>query len=362
MEVGFVTYGNLTQVSGGYRYNRKLIEYLRSCGDQVTVISLPQSRGVRALGDNFSRRIRRALDRPVDVLLQDELCYRSLLRHTNRLTEPATVIALVHLLELPGAAGRMHRLSAMLERRYLATVDGCIATSHHTARQIEAATDTETVVAYPGGRAEGAAVATDRVAVRARTGPLRVAFIGNLLPRKGLHTLLKALASLDQEWRATIVGKPIDRSYATRIEHQIDALSISEQVRRRGRVSEEGITSVLAASDVLAVPSAYESFGMVYLEAMEYGVVPIASGVGGANEYIEHGTNGYLVQPDTPEVLANHLARLGSDRDRLLAMGKAALATAQEHPTWAESLSQLRSALLATDGSFSNVKEKSDRE
>ena len=86
MRVGLVIYGALETISGGYLYDRKLVSYMESQGDQVDVISLPRRNYCFNLFDNFSNRLyRRITTKPFDILLQDELNHPSLFWFNRRL-------------------------------------------------------------------------------------------------------------------------------------------------------------------------------------------------------------------------------------------------------------------------------------
>ena len=222
MHVGFVVYGGLDAVSGGYRYDRKLVEYLETRGDTVDVIDIPQHSYPRNLGDAVSRRLRARLDRPFDVLLQDELCHPSLFVHNRRLTEPTTVVSLVHLLRSADPDRSLSGVYRDIERWYLDSVDAAICTSEYTERETTALAAMPSTVAYPGGRLEGQ-VAADRTEVAAGERPLDILFVGNVIRRKGTRTLVDALADLDGEWTATIIGdQTAAPSYAQSVRDRIE--------------------------------------------------------------------------------------------------------------------------------------------
>ena len=79
MRIGLLIYGSLETVSGGYLYDRKLVEYLRRRRVEVEIVSLPWVGYGRSLFHNFSPPLYRQLhDAPYDLLLQDELNHPSL--------------------------------------------------------------------------------------------------------------------------------------------------------------------------------------------------------------------------------------------------------------------------------------------
>ena len=157
MRVGLLIYGSLETVSGGYLYDRVLVEHLRQCGDQVQIISLPWKNYLLHLNDNLSTRLFRHLaSLDVDILLQDELNHPSLAWLNSRLKRAISypLIAIVHHLrssELrPAWQNNFYR---RVERRYLATLDGLVYNSQTTRATVESLLTRPIpyTVAYPAG-------------------------------------------------------------------------------------------------------------------------------------------------------------------------------------------------------------------
>ncbi len=136
-----------------------------------------------------------------------------------------------------------------------------------------------------------------------------------MIPRKGLHTLLSALARLpDQAWQLTVAGNTnIDPGYMAGIHQQVQCFTDSHRIEFRGLLSDTSLSELLARSNVLAVPSSYEGLGIAYLEGMGFGLPAIATTAGGAVEIIHDGENGYLIPHDDPRTLAERLRRLQQD-------------------------------------------------
>ncbi len=180
-------------------------------------------------------------------------------------------------------------------------------------------------------------------------GPLRVIFVGNLIPRKGLHTVLDALAQLPAEaCRLTVVGSDrADPRYAALIRDRIARLGLAGRVELIGPLPDDALNQLLAESHVLAVPSSYEGYGIVYAEALGYGLPVIASTAGAAHEIITDGREGYLVAPEDAAAVAAILRGLSSDRAQLAAMAQAALERFAMLPTWAESTARARAFLAS---------------
>ena len=354
MRVGFVVYGGLGETSGGFLYDRKLVEHLRDRGDRVEVISLPWRSYGRHLLDNLSPEVHRRLQREYDVLLQDELCHPSLLAANRRLGgrgrtgRDTPVVSLVHSLKTAETrSSRLNPLFRAVERSYLRTVDGVVCTSRATAAVVGELADAPRVVARPGRGHRSPDVTDEGIAARARGTPFRVLFVGNLLPRKGVHTLVEGLARLPaRTWELTVVGSPeSDRRYAARLRRLIDRLGLGEAVTLTGRLPDAALDDHLRRGHLLAVPSTYEAFGIVYLEGMGFGLPALATTAGGAGEVVSDDENGFLVPPNDPPAIADRIEPLLDDRDRLRQLSLAARETYESHHSWNETGGAIRSFL-----------------
>jgi len=354
VRVGLLICGSLDAISGGFIYDRRLVRYLRDQGDRVEIISLPwRAYGVSLL-DNFRAGLRRRLEEAAfDVLLQDELAHPSCFRLNRRLRPRLAypLIAIVHHLrsrERQGAwAARLHR---RVEQSYLAGMDGFICVSRTTRKDVEDLVGRERplAVAPPGRDALPEAVAPDGIIARAEApGPFQIIFVGNLIPRKELHTLLAALATLPrQDWRLTVAGRlDLDAAYVRNIRRRMEDAGLTYRVSLLGAVPPQELAARYAASHLLAVPSSYEGFGIVYLEGMQFGLPAIAGTAGAAREIVAHDRNGYLVEPGNAGGLAGYLRLLMEDREILKRLSLAAQEAGARHITWEESGARVRGFL-----------------
>lgn len=354
MRVGLIIYGSLETISGGYLYDRMLVAYLRRCGDEVEIVSLPWRTYGRHLSDNLSPLLQRRLRQATwDVLLQDELNHPSLVWLNRRLKGQVRypLVAIVHHLRCCEARPAwQNRLYRWVERSYLETVDGFIFNSHTTRTVVEGLVGTEraAVVAHPGRDQLPVALTPAQIVARARQpGPLRVLFVGNVIPRKALHTVITALARLPrEEWQLEVVGGlTMDAAYVQAIRRQMTRAGLTSQVTLSGFLSAGDLAARFTQSHLLVVPSSYEGFGIVYVEGMGFGLPAIASTAGAAGEIITHGCDGFLISPGDDTSLAHYLSELSQDRERLLQMSLAAYERYSAHPTWEQSSERTREFL-----------------
>jgi len=362
MRVALIIYGGLDTLSGGYLYDRKLVAHLRDQGDIVEIVSLPRTNYLFHLAHNLSPRLRRRLVRlDADVLVQDELNHPSLFalnsylhRHINY-----PIVSIVHhARSTEGYPAWQNAFYSWVERRYLSSVDGFIYNSQTTQQLVEQflmntdAPNLPDIVAYPGGDRFDPLISNEEIKLRVHDELLRVVFLGNLIPRKGLHILLDALVQLPaSHWDLTVIGsQQAHPSYAQVLKRQVARGRLAERVHFVGALSDLELTNCLRASHLLVMPSSYEGYGIAYSEAMSFGLPTIGTTAGAAWEIITHGHNGFLIAPGDVTALRGHLAELAQNRQRLLEMSVAARARYRSLPTWSESLERIRAFLAELIG------------
>ena len=151
-----------------------------------------------------------------------------------------------------------------------------------------------------------------------RDGDIVLAFVGSGFARKGLDTVLAAMARSRLRLKLLVVGA--DRELP-RYAALAQALKLGEQVRFTGGI--EDVRPHYAAADALVLPTLYDPFPNVVLEAMAMGLPVIVSDRCGAAELVKHGENGWIVPAQDADVLGEAFERL-EDRARLERMGVAA--------------------------------------
>jgi glycosyltransferase involved in cell wall biosynthesis len=181
---------------------------------------------------------------------------------------------------------------------------------------------------------------------------LRIIFLGNVIERKGLHTLLEALSLVGRTASPTytccldVIGSlTTDPVYAAKMQEKASVLGLSSSVIFHGPKDNGDLADILLSAHVLAVPSSYEGFGIVYLEGMAFGLPAIGTSAGAAGEVISDGETGYLVPPEDAETLAARLQALASDRNLLARLSLNALKRYQQQPTWEQTAGNIRQFL-----------------
>ena len=344
MRIGFVIYGSLDTVSGGYLYDRKLVEYLRARGDTVEIISLPWRNYAAHLTDNF----RLQLPPNLDILIQDELNHPSLVGTNNR-KHQYPVISLVHHLRCSELRPRWQNdLYRIIEKKYLQSVDGFIFNSKTTKGVVNGliGDDKSSVIAYPPtDRFIDRVISDEEIQKRAKSDEIRVLFLGNVIYRKGLHTLLRAISHQRSAFRVDVVGGlSIEPKYAFEMERYTLMHGLSS-VTFHGPLDNEPLIEMYRRAHVMVVPSSYEGFGIVYLEGMGFGLPAIGTTAGAASEVITHGEDGYLIKPDDDTALTEILSELASNRELLVTLSLNAVKRFKSQPRWDETAKGIREFL-----------------
>lgn len=178
-----------------------------------------------------------------------------------------------------------------------------------------------------------------------------VLYVGRIAPVKGLDTLLEAMARLpDPRARLLVVGGEADEprdGHEARLRRHAAGLGLGERARFVGSQPQERLRAYYVAADVTVLPSYYESFGMVALEAMACGRPVVASRVGGLLTTVRHGVTGFLVPDGDSGALARCLTTVLADPALRQRLGRQGVAWAARHrwPCVAEAICRVYAAL-----------------
>jgi len=182
---------------------------------------------------------------------------------------------------------------------------------------------------------------------------INILFVGRIEPLKGIDVLIQAIGMMTRQGfvdrnklSVTIIGGDpvVSREEMThemaRLQDLRNAYGVGDVVTFLGKRSQDTLAYFYSAADVLVMPSHYESFGMVALEAMACGTPVVASEVGGLAFLVKHGETGYLFPGDDPEALCNRLTAVITNAQARAHMGQKAVEHAQQYQ-WLNIATQL---------------------
>ncbi|MGN6486037.1 MAG: glycosyltransferase [Thermomicrobiales bacterium] len=242
------------------------------------------------------------------------------------------------------SADRETALRLETERVLVRQADGLVAGNPDERADLAAmlgASHPDTICMVPPGVDLTRFSPGDRAGERAALGldpdAHLVLAVGRVDPIKGFDTLLEAfrdLAHRDPSARLLLAGGDADDrgnpvGPMTAYARIAGELGIRDRVRFIGSIPHEDLVHWYRAVDAVAVPSRYESFGLVAIEAMASGAAVVASNVGGLRFSIEDGVSGLLVPHSQPAALAAALARVLADERLRADLGRNAVAAAR---------------------------------
>ncbi len=328
----FAVYGDIHTVTGGNYYDRMLIKALKARDHTVTVVNPQDLKTKQTSG-------KKPLE--IDGCILDELCHPDFSRGKDfaGFARNTPLIAMVHHLAAQENLTPGRRLRHLFqERRFLVRVNYCICNSAATDAAVRGIGGYKGPggIAVPGVSRESAGVARYRLSKLDARGPIRLLALGNVIPRKGIHHVIASMA-LEPRLPCTLAvagNMEVDPRYTEKLRKQVEKLGLHEKVTFRGFIKEDEKRRLLADSHFLTVPSDHEGYGIVYLEAMEYGTVPIASASGGAREVITNGNNGFLVPPRSAESIYRIITSCSQNPNMYVEISENARETWEHHPSW----------------------------
>jgi len=236
-----------------------------------------------------------------------------------------------------GAADSSPANRVELERHIAQSCDQVIATCRDEAGELtRAGVSAAQISVVPCG--VDTSVFTPDGPAAPRTGRPRLLALGRLVERKGVATVLAALARLPDA-ELVVAGGPPRRDLDISDEYRLlrDAAEwhgVTDRVTFTGSVARAEVPALIRSADVVACTPWYEPFGIVALEAMACGVPVVASAVGGLADSVVDQQTGWLVPPRDPAVLASALGQLLADPAKRAALGAAGADRARRRYSW----------------------------
>lgn len=331
-KAAFAIPGDIETLTGGYIYEHRLLMGLRDQGRDVTHVQLPEGfpdADKTAMGQAIRQLQAIGPDR---VLILDGLVFGAI--ETEGLASiRAPVVAMIHhpLAMESGLTPARREHLYLTERDNLRLARHVLVPSPHTRDLLTdryGVAPDDITIARPG-------VDPPRLTPQPVDPPL-ILSVGILHPRKGHDILIAALAQItDLDWQAAIIGNPWDRAHAEALRHQVEALGMGDRLRLLGRVPVEALHRHYAAASVFALATRYEGYGIVFDEALSYGLPIVSCATGAVPQTVPPGT-GLLVPPDDRVALAGALRRMLADDALRQTCAEAAAREGRRLPGWSD--------------------------
>jgi glycosyltransferase involved in cell wall biosynthesis len=331
-EVVFAIPGDLDTPTGGYVYDRRVIHELQDRGVTLTHMRLGSSFPHPTEEDTLDAATQLASSGSGQVLLIDGLALGALEPEVLAQVH-APIVALVHHpLALEGHLDSARRSELhRMEQENLARCVAVIVTSDQTA---------EILTSDYGVPAQNITVArpgTDRqVQTHELISPPLIVSVGSQSRRKGHDVLIEALSHIDDlPWQAVIAGSVRDEAYSTELHRMVHDLGLDERVRLIGAVSPEQLQQLYSQASVFALATRFEGYGMVFDEAMTYGLPIVSCDTGAVPDTVAEGA-GLLVPVDDPHAFSEALRSVLADEKKRAAMATSSQHAGQLLPTWSD--------------------------
>ncbi len=345
-DCAFVVPGDWHAPTGGYRYDRRVVEGLRDAGWRVETVFLADgfpSPDAAACAD-ARRRIGLLADGLRVVV--DGLAFGALPQLAQEHAARLRWVALVHHpLHLETGLEPMQRARLRQDEQHaLASARQVVVTSRATAADVAA-------LAVPPQRIAVVEPGTDAVAhlrPRRAEGTLQLLCVATLTARKGHALLLEALAGLmSLPWSLHLVGSATrDPVMARQLRQASVALGLADRVHWHGEVDDTALAEHHAAADLFVLPSFHEGYGMAVAEALAHGLPVVATDAGALAQTLPRAA-GRCVPPGDVVALRAALAALMGDPVERAACAAAARVASRQLPDWTQAAARFAAVLAA---------------
>ncbi|MBM3782542.1 MAG: glycosyltransferase family 4 protein [Acidobacteria bacterium] len=344
--------GDLEARTGGYGYDRAMVDGLRARGWQVDVCALDGSYPWP------SAEARRATAAHMDALpdntlvLADGLAFGAMPEEAERHASRLRLVALVHhplALERGLSAGQAASLFAS-EQRALRCVTGVVVTSAATVSTLHpyGVPSTQVVVVPPGTDAAPEAHGWRGIDAALRPDHSVVLLcVASITPRKGHRLLVQALHDLHGSvpWRLRVAGNELMDLATTRaLRDQVASAGLEGQVEFVGDLSSEALSDAYDHADAFVLPTYFEGYGMAVAEAVAHGLPVISTRTGAIPDLVDE-RSGLLVEPGDGAGLREALRVLIEDDTVRTRLTHGARRRREGLPRWPESVRLMADAL-----------------
>lgn len=333
MVINFIIPGDIDLPTGGYRYDKRILQEWKSAGLDFNLINLEGDFPFPS-DDAIANAIRSIETLPeADICVVDGLAGGAFPELMAQLATHSPVVSLLHhpLCLENGLSDAQARDLEERERRGLTHVTGIVTTSPTTKSVVAdlfGVNPDSIQTVLPG-------VERGELSKPHQAGPVRLLCIGSLIERKGHKYLVEALGMLPNiEWTLDCFGMlDIHSDLYKELEHQIDATGMNDRITLHGAVSDDEIELAYQDAHLFVLPSLYEGYGMAYAEAIVRGLPIIGTNAGAIPDTVPKSC-GLLVDPMNSKQLKSAIETMLSGNDTLIKFRAGCLNAAASFPTW----------------------------
>jgi len=360
LTIALLTLGDPGRLTGGYLYHQRLVQLAPRHHSRIQFVSFPD-RPFPLAGLHAPAVLRQAAALGADVLVLDSIAAAFMgpwltFQHPTR-----PLVGMLH--QPPGGIDHgplRTAVQARLDRLAYRHARRLLVASESLAADLQAqGVPPARLRVVPPGRDVAATVGPP-------PGDLRqgrqAAFlcVANWVERKGVHSLLDALARLPAD-AATLHLAGDDRAeprYAARVRARLARPDLADRVVVHGPVPLDRVAALYQAADAFVLPSLKEPYGTVYGEAMAFGLPVVGWRAGNLPYLADHEREGLLVEPGDLLGLSSALLRLATDASLRENLGAAARVRSLARPTWEQSAALFFDSIRETAIEGSPVKAR----
>jgi len=344
MKIAFIIPGDINLPTGGYRYDKEIINAWKNSGVEVELINFvgnypfPSEKEQQTAIDSIKNFPK------ADIAVIDGLLGGASPDFIKLLAQHIPVTALIHhplCLENGLDEGTAKKLEAS-EKQGLEFVKNIITTSPATAKTVSELFQFKTDQIHtvlPG-------VTRGEFAKGSVNSTVNLLCVGSVIKRKGHRFLLEALSQIKHlDWQLDCYGSTeFDKNLFAELNEMLKTNKLSEKIKFHGAVSDAELEAAYLSADIFVLPSLYEGYGMVYAEAIVRGLPVIATNAGAIPQTVPK-TCGILIEPENSKMLKQAIEQLISDSELRDQYRNATIREEPNFPTWQKSAHQFAAIL-----------------
>jgi len=343
----FIIPGDINLPTGGYRYDKAILDCWQEAGISYDLISLEGNYPFPSDSEKAAALARvEALAGSGDIAVIDGLAGGVLPEFIASLSMHMPVVSLLHhpLCLENGLEYEAAKSLEVSEQKGLKSISHVITTSLETKYMVNTLFGVpleEITPVVPG-------VNRDQLSIGSADACKNLLCVGSMIERKGHRVLIEALYHLTHlNWHLDCVGAmDFDPKCADEVRSLISKYALHDRITLHGAVLDEALRDAYHSADLFVLPSLYEGYGMVYAEAIVRGLPVIGTSAGAIPDTVPE-TCGILVEPNNVAALTKAIDEMLKDPQVLADFKKGALDAGPSFPVWKESANEFFKVLEA---------------